>query len=443
MRLKRYLFFIAMLAGAASVEAQSPQQADASFQQGDFVKAADEYHALLQRDARSQLYLYRYARCQYELGEMAKAAEYFERAGERYALRNYYLGEIYIRLYRPTEALVCLGKYAATIDENHERYPNLVRLIDRATFLQRLMTRVEQVEIVDSVDVPANQWLSAYSLSPEAGILSRSGYMSERGDRRIRVQEGALYRQEKLLNTWSDPEKLDLLAGMELGYPYLLSDGVTLYFAARPLTTEVEADTLGGWDLYMTKYNSATESYLNPVMLPLPFCSMADDYMMAFDETKGLAYWATNRGKTDGHLTVYTFRPHEIKAYWRDSTEQFLAKEVMAPRISQIDTSAVSASTIHDEETSSADLPDPMIQDEKKTTTDSQEEIWSGYTEEQVAPVLAIDEQIEALRQRLATLRRQYAALSTEELTQQIVAAEQELMLLNQQKKEALKTVNQ
>lgn len=436
-----------MLSGVLA--AQNAAQADALFQAGEYRKANVEYLSLVQRDPRNTLYLYRYARCQYEIGEKQTAAEYFEKAGERYALRNYYLGELYIDLYRPTEALACLDKYAATIDEQHERYPRLMEMMERANTLQRLMTHVEHLQVIDSVDIPENQWLSAYQLSPESGILSRSGYMSERGDRRIRVQEGVLYRQEKLLDTWSDPEPIRLLQDKELGYPYLLSDGVTLYFAARskvPETTD-----LGGWDIYMTKYNSATESYLTPVLMPLPINSQADDYMLAIDEVRSRGYFATNRGKSNGHITVYTFVPREVKTYWRDTTEKYLAEEVMHPTLSEKPVEEMPIAVAPTTEPSAA-APIATKAEEPASPTFalylSADRVYESVDDIEDDSLRALCEQylqqVEAVantRRALAEARRSYSQVPTDSLAETILALEKTLLEQKREEQQLLTRV--
>jgi len=49
--------------------------------------------------------------------------------------------------------------------------------------------------------------------------------------------------------------------------PFVMSDGLTLYFAST------DHQSFGGYDLYVTRYNLATDSYLVPNQLNMPFNS--------------------------------------------------------------------------------------------------------------------------------------------------------------------------
>lgn len=79
----------------------------------------------------------------------------------------------------------------------------------------------------------------------------------------------------------------------EVAYPYLLADGSTLYFSYRG------PETLGGWDVYVSRYERNKKELLVPQQLPMPFNSLADDKMYVLDEEQGIIYLLTDRG-TEG-----------------------------------------------------------------------------------------------------------------------------------------------
>ena len=72
-------------------------------------------------------------------------------------------------------------------------------------------------------------------------------------------------------------------------YPYMLSDGVTLYFASK------DTNGLGGYDIYVTRYNTHTNTYTTPENLGFPYNSSANDYLMVIDELQQVGYFATDR----------------------------------------------------------------------------------------------------------------------------------------------------
>ena len=65
-------------------------------------------------------------------------------------------------------------------------------------------------------------------------------------------------------------------------YPFMLSDGTTLYFA------ENGEESLGGYDLFVTRYSSSSHEYLKPENLGMPFNSPYNDYMLVIDEPNNL-----------------------------------------------------------------------------------------------------------------------------------------------------------
>lgn len=76
----------------------------------------------------------------------------------------------------------------------------------------------------------------------------------------------------------------------EVAYPYLLADGSTLYFSYRG------PETLGGWDVYVSRYDRNKKELLVPQQLPMPFNSLADDRMYVLDEEQEVIYLLTDRG---------------------------------------------------------------------------------------------------------------------------------------------------
>lgn len=88
-------------------------------------------------------------------------------------------------------------------------------------------------------------------------------------------------------------------------YPFVLPDGVTLYYASQG------NDALGGYDLFVTRYNMNSDSYLAPERLGMPFNSPYNDYMIVFDEVKGLGWFVSDRFQPEGQVCVYLFIPNE------------------------------------------------------------------------------------------------------------------------------------
>lgn len=197
--------------------------------------------------------------------------------------------------------------------------------------MEQMLTAVEKVVFVDSIVVAKKQMLTALFPNPEEGRLAtyedffktKNGaggyvYVNELGNHCIFSKPDSrgrmwLYSSDLLGGQWSEPEKLkglDTKQFVELDYPYLMTDGVTLYFAARG------NGSLGGFDIYRTRLDTETGRYLKPENIGMPFCSENDDFFYIIDEQNRLGYFVTNRRQPSSKVCVYTFVPNETRSVY-------------------------------------------------------------------------------------------------------------------------------
>ena len=108
-------FFVILLCafmGISYLSAQSAKKAEMLFtQEKDYYAAKQEYQLLLKTSPNNTLYLYRYARCAQETGDLHTAATYCEKAGDRYPLKHFYLAEVYMDLWYPELATQSYQKF--------------------------------------------------------------------------------------------------------------------------------------------------------------------------------------------------------------------------------------------------------------------------------------------------------------------------------------------
>ena len=328
--MRKFYSLILFLACALLAVAQTHASADKLFQAGDYATAQEQYGKLLKSYPREALYLYRYARCAQELGDFSTAIQYFDKAGDRYMLKYFYLGEIYLQQWHADAAIEAYNKYLSSLTEPNEREPYIAQQMARAEKLQRYLRRVERVAVIDSVLVPLHQMLLQCSLSPEAGRLQYDSlggieFTNQRGDHRLWSQlvdsNQLLLSSHRLLDTWTTSDTLPTTINFTTSQisPYLLNDGVTLYFAAQ------DSNGLGGWDIYISRYNTATEIYTAPENLGFPYNSPANEYMYIVDENQGVAYLATDRFAPQGYVHIYSLAIPEQKQYCRGMTSDSLA----------------------------------------------------------------------------------------------------------------------
>ncbi len=328
------IFFLGISLG---ILAQSESKADEYFKANDYTAAMDEYGRLLKRYPSSTLYLYRYARCAQELGDNATALQYFERAGNRYTLKHYYMGEACIQLCLPDKAIASYQHYLRNLEANSPKVSHITAQIELAEKMQRYLKRVERIEVIDSAEMSLDKVLTFCQLSAECGKMSYGEsqqlvYTNQRADRRLWAEE--IDGQKKivssvyLIDDWTaaEPMPKDINMSEDQGYPFLLSDGVTLYFSST------DAQGLGGYDIYVTRFNTHTNSYTTPENMGFPYNSIANDYFLLIDEARQVGYLATDRHSEAGKVTIYSFALTEQKQYWRDLPADSLAAYALLER---------------------------------------------------------------------------------------------------------------
>lgn len=191
--------------------------------------------------------------------------------------------------------------------------------------LERMTANTQRIMFIDSFVVPKANLLSAIRLSPEVGQVSRYQdifHTEQQPDAYVHINElGSrcylslaptdttmqLYRSENLEKHWTQPQQLkginDDAQFPRVNYPFMMGDGQTLYFAAEG------GDGLGGYDIYVTRYNAEENQFLHPVNIGMPFNSEANDYFYIVDEYSHLGWFATDRNQPTDTVCVYLFVP--------------------------------------------------------------------------------------------------------------------------------------
>ena len=182
----------------------------------------------------------------------------------------------------------------------------------------------QQIVIIDSIVLEKDSILAAFRLSAETGRImttsqffgeSLSGYafVNEMGNKVYfsKPDDGRLwlYTSDKLGNSWSEASPLQGLGeGIgEASYPFMLTDGITFYFAGKG------EESIGGYDIFLTRYDSRSGSFLKPENIGMPFNSEANDYMYAIDEANRIGYFVSDRRQPEGKVCIYIFIPQETR----------------------------------------------------------------------------------------------------------------------------------
>lgn len=223
-------------------------------------------------------------------------------------------------------SLLMLLTLSATAQKRKAPKPKLTpEQIERQAKLERMTENTQRILFIDSAVVPKAQFLSAYCLAPEVGQVARYQDIfnsQQQPDAYVHVNElrsrcylslaptdttMQLYKSENLENRWSRPQQLKGINDdglfQRVNYPFMMGDGQTFYFAAEG------GDGLGGYDIYVTRYDAEEDQFLHPVNIGMPFNSEANDYLYVIDEYSNLGWFATDRNQSSDSVCVYLFLP--------------------------------------------------------------------------------------------------------------------------------------
>jgi len=248
-------------------------------------------------------------------------------------------------------SLLMILTLSATAQKRKVVKPKLTpEQIERQAKLDRMTENTQRILFIDSVVVPKKQLLSCYLLSPEVGQVARYQDIfntQQQPDAYVHVNELAsrchlslaptdttmqLYKSDNLENRWSRPQQLKGINDGQfrrVNYPFMMGDGQTFYFAAEG------GDGLGGYDIYVTRYDADEDQFLHPVNIGMPFNSEANDYLYVIDEYSNLGWFATDRNQSADSVCVYLFLPPASRQTYSASG---LSTEEIAPyaRINRI-----------------------------------------------------------------------------------------------------------
>lgn len=219
----------------------------------------------------------------------------------------------------------------------------VVKLTDEELALKERLEEMEQstqrIVVIDSVVVDFDELLWAIPLPQECGELVHTGgflgqerslaltaHINEMSDRCYYAdgnnQNGfGIYRTDKDNGEWGPSQKVRGIDGIgSMAYPYMMADGRTMYFAGKG------DESIGGWDIFVTRYNSDTGTFYKAENLGMPFNSTANDYLMVIDEFDNIGWFVSDRNQPEGKVCIYVFIPEAHRRSY--DTEQYTEEQI-------------------------------------------------------------------------------------------------------------------
>ena len=368
--------------------------------------------------------------------------------------------------YRFDEAITALTKM---IDEEKKKKNSTVTLeaqLHQARMGAEMLSGTERITIIDSMVVDADAFLSAYRLSVGCGTLAplasiaptlvrnstqgaMPAFLNDFGDRMVfaDTDSAGLTKLYECFTSAAGMERPVRLTGMgsdddDQAYPYLLSDGVTLYFAAQG------EESLGGYDIFVTRRTSATGPFVKAENVGMPFNSPANDYMMVIDEQARIGWFVSDRRQPAGKVCIYRFVPNDVRQTLSPDTDSADAIRQQA-RITSIAACCADAT----ERNEALARLQSIRSSEEGTTTGgrrsgsrplvlpgdvlctSPSQLKDGRARAIAERLFAIQTQLAQKNQRLEALREEYSVRQTGMIRNNILNLENEVATLYSEQK--------
>lgn len=322
--MRKLIYTMILSATAAAALAAPVDEARKLYRDGDYEQVVALLQPVVKKSPRNGNANYWYGAALAALGRTDEALAPLKRAAERSVPEAALaLARIATDNYEATDARGYYEQYEKLMNKARRDIPDEVaEAQSRLVLMENMLSRVEKITVIDSLVVDADNFFSHYRLSPEAGSLVSGATVH------IPDAEMAFVPQNNTEILYADSDSLgnfvlmgadilddgsidsarplegdDLAGGGNAEYPFLMADGLTLYYAN-------DGDgSLGGYDIFLTRRSE--DGYLQPQNIGMPYNSPYDDYLMAIDETAGIGWWATDRNRIPGKVTIYIFIPSE------------------------------------------------------------------------------------------------------------------------------------
>ena len=191
-----------------------------------------------------------------------------------------------------------------------------------------MLASIQKVFVIDSTVVDINNVMAEIPLPASYGRFAKYNtffnadkannsyvFVNGFGNRCYYTEMGSdsiarLYTRDMVGSQWGEPQPVKSVNGKfkDISFPFMSSDGQTLYFAGVS-----DEEGLGKRDIYMTKIEAGEGKFLNAENICLPFNSPSDDFAYIVADADKLAWFASTRNQPEGKVCVYTFVPTDTR----------------------------------------------------------------------------------------------------------------------------------
>lgn len=345
-----------------SLQAQTLQQGRNLFAKGDYEAAKPIMLKYLKQKPADASRNYWYGVCLMETGYPEEAIGYLNKSIPKIVRAYRYIGDYYCAKELYAEAIDNYELFVSGFKADKELHNDSIEDLytqkaDSLRTLFRMIRNTNKVCVIDSFIVSKDELFNSYITDASTGSFSSySEFFNQdiQGDVFLPEMENSvvfsrqengkfkLYQSFRSFDSWVDEQPIKgLESDGDLRYPFIQNDGITIYYADNG------SNSIGGYDIFVSRYNSSTDRYLVPENIGMPFNSPANDYLYVIDEVNNLGWFATDRRQPEDTVCIYVFIPDERRSKYNyeggDTAAIHNAAKLMSIKETQTDLEEVRA----------------------------------------------------------------------------------------------------
>lgn len=437
-----------------SASADRMDEARRLVKEGDFWAARqllDKEAAANPKVSNTAQFSYLSGVCDFEAGDYAGARKLLESAKAKgLGVANLYLGRLAFLDYDFEKAHELYGEFRKYREKAGQEPGEDVEESERRLMAaENALGRVEKITVIDSIAVPVDGFYQLYKLPHSAGrILApfempvekhRDGtvmaFMNEGQDFMMWGEPdsvGNVHLVESLRLTdgsWQEPVAIPsfLNKGGYADYPFMMSDGVTLYYASDG------DESMGGYDIFVVSRDPQTGEFLQPQNIGMPFNSPYDDFLLAIDEENGVGWWATDRNLLGDKLTIYIYLVNDLRKNYSSDEPDIIAKARLSDYKStqdpeyQQEYAGILAKVKAIDPDEVKDVPEFYFPKSGGSYYTKMSDFKRQSARKAMKKFLQAQKELEKEESRLAALRKRYSVNRADNVKQQIIQFEKEI----------------
>lgn len=188
-----------------------------------------------------------------------------------------------------------------------------------------LLLSTAKVMFIDSMVVDKSNFISKIPMPESLGKIEgdsvRMSYTNEFGSTTIfasgdTISGRHLYISHRYGDKWEEPQIISELQNEMPSYPFLMTDGVTLYFSSEG------EGTVGGRDIFRTTFNVDGAHFYEATNMGLPYNSPANEYMLVIDDLDNIGWLVSDRFQPEGKVCIYVFEPTDQRRTFSEDTDR-------------------------------------------------------------------------------------------------------------------------